>query len=244
MAFLLERNMAPIIQNNINEFLYNIDVCNNNDSLLLAFELPVHYRMIDVAVALVNTGEMNNLYECDSIRQLKNLNSRALDILSTIYVYKKASIHLLKNHLGMGIEEIHKLLDKLIRLKLVIQSSKYTYIVSEWTYILPKRLVSIELKLSKWQEALAQGIYNLKFSDFSFVALDEEQIPHNKNIEKFFIDNNVGLIYVNSNGNVRSPFTPKHNDIIDECMKSFQQIKFVKDIACNTNKWSLITRIE
>lgn len=244
MAFLLERNMTPIIQNNIDNILFNTKISNFSDSILMALELPVHYRMIDVAIALLDSSEAYNLYDCTSLKQLKNLNSKDLDILSMIHAHKKSSIHLLKNYLGIDIGELHKILDKLIKLNLVIKLSKYTYTLSDWTNIFPKKLVSIELKLAKWQEALEQGIYNLRFSDFSFVALDEEQIPHNKNIEKFFIDSNVGLIYVNSNGNVRSPFIPKQNNILDYYMKSFQQIKLLKDIACNNNKWSNITRID
>lgn len=242
MSFLLERNMTPIIQTNIKDLLSNIKISHSDNSLLMALELPVHYRMVDVAVALMDDNNLNKLYECHSLKQIRNLTSRDLDILSMIHAYQKASIHLLKNYLGIDVKEIRRILDKLTKLNLVIRFSKYTYVLSSWVNVLPKRLVSIELKLSKWQEALEQGIYNLKFSDFSFVALDEDQIPRNKNIESYFIDNNVGLIYVNSNGNMYSPFIPKQNNIIDAYMKSFQQIKLLKDIACNTNKWNIISR--
>jgi hypothetical protein len=243
MAFVLEKNMTPVIEEKIHSLLSSVNICSESDDLLYALELPVHYRMIDVAIALVKKDNIRNLNDFDFIKPLRNLNSRTIDVLTVIYAQKSTTLFLIKSNLGMETEEIKKHLIKLMKLKYIEQKSRFTYSITNWIDILPRSMVSIELKLSKWQEALDQGIYNLRFSDYSFVALDEDQIPQNKDIESYFIKSNVGLIYVNSNGNIRPAYIPKENSSIDMHMRSFQQIKMFKDIV-NNKKWSLINKVE
>ena len=79
-----------------------------------------------------------------------------------------------------------------------IDNHKYV-VVKEYEFV-TNNVVAIEAKLKNWKRALFQARRYKKFSDFTYVLLDERYAnPAISNIEEFKI-NNIGLITMNNSG--------------------------------------------
>lgn len=76
--------------------------------------------------------------------------------------------------------------------------------------------ISVELKLSKWKRALEQAKRGRSFANYRFVALDENNA--NAAIENIdeFKKNNVGLILLNSQEEVKFEYYPNRIDPYSE----------------------------
>ncbi|MFB6144283.1 MAG: hypothetical protein ABEJ98_03135 [Candidatus Nanohaloarchaea archaeon] len=71
-----------------------------------------------------------------------------------------------------------------------------------------KTAVAVELKLSKWKKALEQAERSKSYSEYQFVALDEDRIrPAKKNIDKFR-SKNVGLLGIDVQEGWNVHYTP------------------------------------
>lgn len=77
-----------------------------------------------------------------------------------------------------------------------------------------KCLVSVELKLSNFKEALTQAIRYSNYSDFSYIGFPEDKATHinnSKHLQKLK-EENIGLLSVNNSG-VQILFKPQNNKI-------------------------------
>lgn len=239
MSFLLEKNMAPILEGNMKQLLSKFLHTNNNLEAFIAREIPVQYRVVDMAIFISNDETPNMSERKDVWRPFKYLNSTALDILSLFCVYKEVSISRIVKNLYLSPKTINDYLNKLLSHCLIEKISKLKYKATEWINLLPKKMVSIEMKLSNWQGALEQAIFNKRFSEYSFVAIDEDRLPKYTNITKIFAENDIGLISVNNTGKIHISNFPALNKTKNCHLSSFQKLKIVKDIA-NETKWEKI----
>lgn len=227
MDFKLEKEMIPIIKNGLNKyFKFNA----------LAEELPVNHRIVDIVIADI-TFENEHIYK--NKQNLTRLSLSELDVLAMIYIEKNVSIHFLKSRLHMDPTNIKKLyISKFERLGLIRKSSRYKYETTAWANIKVNSIVSIEAKLSNWKEALQQGIDNLSFADYSYVALDESSINTQK-ISEHFKKYNIGLLSVNNNGMVKLVYKSKRNKSPNYSDFAFQRMILCRDIIINKRKWSM-----
>lgn len=239
MSFLLEKNMAPILEHNIQKLLKKVLHSNKNWEAFIGKEVPVQYRVIDMAIVISDENSLNTFENKDFLKPFKYLNSTALDILSLFCVFKEVTISRIVKNLYISPDILKEYLNKLVSLNLIEQISKLKYKATEWINLIPKKMVSIEMKLSNWQEALDQAIFNRKFSEYSFVAIDEDRIPKDKDIVKVFVENDIGLISVNSTGKIHISNLPTLNKTKNCHLSSFQKLKIIKDIV-NDNKWEKI----
>ncbi|NFO15687.1 hypothetical protein FDB34_16185 [Clostridium botulinum] len=240
MAFELEKNMTDILKNNFLAIIKSINTCWYKEQFIYAYEFPVYYRMIDITLASY-CKEYNEFDECKEYQKIiRNLSPNCFNILALMSLKKRTSVSLIKRELLVEDSELKFCLDKLNKLGLVKKVSKYSYQCTEWSVILPQALIAIELKLSRWQEALEQGIFNQRFAEYSFVVLDKERIKINEKIEKLYKENNVGLIYLSSDGLIEFIVRPKKNRNINKYVNQFHKLKILKDFIVNDEKWKQI----
>ena len=237
MSFELEKDMTNVIKDNFLEIAKSVKSCNNRSQLIYSYEFPIYYRMIDVVIATY-CKEYNSFEECKYYeRSIRKLSSKCFGILTLIGLKKKASISLIKKELLIERNKITTCLDKLCDAGLIEKVSKYSFRVTDWNILIPKEFIAIELKLTKWQEALEQGIFNQRFAEYSFVVLDGEKVHTTERIEECYKEKNVGLIYLKSNGNIDIRVIPKKNKDIDKYINQFHKIKMLKDFVINDKKW-------
>lgn len=237
MPFELEKYMSSLTINNVSRIYKN--VFNKGQCIIYGYEIPVYYRNIDIVLSDINVNCLKSVFKIDN---LKKVNMRCLDILAYIYTCKKVSKFSIMKGLVIKRDELEKYLELLVDENLIKKVSKFSYSLESWDKIIPQKTISIELKLSKWQEALEQAIFNLKFSNYSFVILDEDKI----NIEKMneiineYKKNNIGLALLNSNGKMLIKYYPKKNKNIDKYINNYYKIKILKEYLSNQGKWKEI----
>jgi hypothetical protein len=71
--------------------------------------------------------------------------------------------------------------------------------------------ISVELKLSKWKDALNQAKRGSSFTQYQYVAIDEDHVKKAKNQISHFIDSNVGLLSIDSDGECTFHYRPERN---------------------------------
>lgn len=233
--FGLEKDMTPVITSNL---VTISDAISTEPEIAFAYELPVKYRLIDIAVVYA----LPERERIESFKSLTNINGILIDVLSVICSYPQVTINRLKKELFMGHEEVQIHLNKLIKYNLVQQVSRLSYQATEWVDLRNLGIISIELKLCNWKEALEQAEYNLLFSDFSYVALDKARITE-KNLISHFKGRNVGLLSVNGNGEIEPLLTPKKNKKFDKRMYIAQRIRILQDMI-SKQKWQHIKKQE
>lgn len=238
MAFKLEKDMTQLIINSMDQFTKNIK--NDATKYIYACEVPISYRMIDMVIADF-CEDYNAIDECIYYeKMIKRLSSKCFAILSFITTRDKISIATLQKTFLMDRNELIECLDKLCLYKLIKKVSKFSYSVEEWSTLIPKELIAIELKLSRWQEALGQGYFNQRFAEYSYVILDKDKIKDDTNIINEYRNKNVGLIYLDNNCNIEIVYKPKKNKNIDKYDNSYYKIKALKDFVSNRDKWNEI----
>lgn len=238
--FALEKQMTPIVANSLGRLSTVLSKPLTKPNAVVALELPVKYRMIDIAIAYALPDSFNNQ---NNLLPFKYLNGYGIGILSLFCVYSKVSIQKMKNELLLEKDIIEKYINKFLRSNLIVQVSKQTYKATEWKSLQKLGLISIELKLCNWKEALEQAEFNLAFSDFSFVALDRSRITNSKEIIPFFKEKNIGLLTVSNNGEMEPLFIPKKNLNYDKQLYVAQRIKIMQDLVLQ-QKWQTITESE
>lgn len=231
--FALEKDMTPIVTNNA----IRLTQITNSLKSAVALELPVKYRMIDIAIAYELPDNLNNTTD---LKPFKYLNGCGIGILSLFVSYPKVSLQKMRSELLLEIDVLEKYIQKFLRNNLIIQISKQTYAATEWKFHYNNLgLISIELKLNNWKEALEQAEFNLQFSDFSFVALDKSRIINSKEMLPFFKEKNIGLLSVSCEGTVETLFTPKKNRKFNRQLYVSQRIKLMQDLVSN-QKWKML----
>lgn len=238
MGFQLEKDMTKMIKENLTDIIKVIKKNYNKNEYIYACEFPVYYRMIDITVARFYK-EYNNFDECIHYEKLlKNISAQCFGILTNICLEKKISISSLEKRLLLDRKQLIDSINKLSKLGLIEKVSKYSYSAGEWVNILPSELIAIELKLSRWQEALEQGIFNQRFAEYSYVILDEDRLKITNKILDSYRDNNVGLMLLNCNGEIKTIHKAKRNKNIDKYENKYYKIKILKDFVTNIDKWN------
>lgn len=232
MSFELEKYMTRNIEDKKHIILDNIKLKNDYFYKAFAKEVPFDYRIIDIVMALSN-------YKIDEneIKYIKYLNTIDIDLLSFIACNSKISMKRLGKMTGINDFELKKILAKLEKKKLIKKVSNYSYSIENGILkFIPQILISYELKLYNWNEALEQGIYNKRFSEYSFVILDKSRVYENKKIKFIYKENNVGLMFLDEEDNIEVINMPRVNKEINKYDNMRQKIKFLKD-SLNNKKW-------
>lgn len=139
----------------------------------------------------------------------KSLNSVDLKILFYIQTNKKLTIDMIKEILGYSIDVIQSTLEKLLQCKLiwVSKDKKSVKSVDLNKYCRISKIIAIEAKIDKWQDAIRQANNNIWFATESYVMMNKTNCSPDimENCRK------QGLGIITINGEIRKILNSKCN---------------------------------
>ena len=146
----------------------------------------------DIVVAEFNTIPQ---LQWNSIRN--SLTATDIKILFYIQTRGASEVFDLQKTLGFSKELLHKSLLKLRECGLVHLSSQYTNVrpVSLKSYCRVNKVISIEAKIDKWNEAIRQAGNNIWFSTESYILMNKASCSDS--IQKACHERGIGIILVN-----------------------------------------------
>lgn len=125
------------------------------------------------------------------------INATDLKILYYIHCQKHITLQELSKKLAYTPEEVHRSIQRLANANLIYLSKSGTSVrnraLSKYCPI--KRIIAIEAKLDKWNEAIVQAEHNIWFATESYVLLNKEKCSFT--ILDRCKDKGIGVILVN-----------------------------------------------
>jgi hypothetical protein len=115
-------------------------------------------------------------------------------ILAYLRAVGKARLETIAERMGTSPEKLSPRLYTLVDAEAVQTSAETFFLSPSWRQILPE-IITIEVKVSKWQRAIEQAARNRIFAHRSFVALPDKVAKRVRN-EPVFTDLGIGLISV------------------------------------------------
>src|SRR5690554_4605160 len=118
MSFKLEKEMLPVMNNNLKSFLTELQYFNESDIKLKATELPDSYRIIDMVITGIELkADKENLENLK--RNLKYLDFVSLSLLAEFCINSSLSIHYINKFYSSDKASSDIILDKLEKLDLI-----------------------------------------------------------------------------------------------------------------------------
>ncbi len=92
--------------------------------------------------------------------------------------------------------KISPLLSELVKDRTIVLTREDKYTLSYEVALIEAEVIAIEAKLTKWREALNQGMRYKQFADKVIVAMDADGAPRSPDALELFSDSNIGLCAV------------------------------------------------
>ncbi len=231
MSFRFEKDMTSLLLKNMND-LFNKFELNNFEKYMVRAEHPVHARIIDLFIFTWEKEFEKNEF-LDFKNQLEKLEAMDLAILSIFTYSKTTSVRKITNMLYIEYLQAKHVLDKLVTNGYLCKVSNYSYCaVNDWIRFVPRDSISIELKKSKWKEALGQGVSNKNISDYSIVILDEDELPKRKEIESYFSSEKITMFTIKEDGQLFAKVKQKRSNAF-HYFNSYEKLRILKKIDVN-----------
>ncbi len=138
---------------------------------------------------------------------LSNVQMTDAQILAYLRAVGKARLETIADRMGTSPRKLSGRLSCLVDAEAVKTSSNVFSLSPLWRQILPE-IITIEVKVSKWQKAIEQAARNRIFAHLSFVALPEKVVQRVRR-EPVFGELGIGLISVGDNGAVKVVRKPR-----------------------------------
>lgn len=157
-------------------------------------EFSAGYGIADIVGIRYDCRKLKSRVDCGLKKPVSNI--RELSILEAFQEKSPLTVDVLAKKIGLSDSYIKQVLLKSLVGKGYLEKhgNEYTLIaeISSFTNL----VVSVEAKLTKWRDALAQAKRYQHFSNIVFVALPQQTV---KRIERdLFKKNNIGVLSVNS----------------------------------------------
>jgi len=186
-----------------------------NAGLLVRAEFVTPWGICDLVGARLNAVNVARRLDLRQNRAIGSI-TRALVLLQIPDVKSKRSISLerLRERVGTGIDSnvLHDDVERLVADRFVVRTARGSLRKLNGWLPLQDRLVAVELKLSRVEEAMVQARSNLGFADESYVAFPAEQakrIAANRDRWSTYFAAGVGLLAVTPKScRVLIPATP------------------------------------
>lgn len=121
-------------------------------------------------------------------------NVRELSILSLFQKNNPAAVEVLAGQIGLSVSYVKQKLLKSLVEKGVVQREGKKYQLVKDIFSYADAVISVEAKLTKWRDALAQAKRYQHFANKVYVALPDDTV---KRIDRdLFIENNIGVLSV------------------------------------------------
>ncbi len=129
---------------------------------------------------------------------LANIELSDAQILAYLRAVGKARLETIAQRMGTSPKKLSDRLTCLVEASAIETSSNTFSLSPPWRQILPE-IITIEVKVSKWQRAIEQAARNRIFAHLSFVALPEK-IAQRVRTQASLGDLGIGLISVSEDG--------------------------------------------
>lgn len=129
---------------------------------------------------------------------LANIELTDAQILAYLRAVGKARLETIAQRMGTSPKELSDRLSSLVDAAAIETSSNTFSLAPPWRQILPE-IITIEIKISKWQRAIEQAARNRIFAHLSFVALPEK-VAQRVRTEALLVELGIGLISVSEDG--------------------------------------------
>jgi DNA-binding Lrp family transcriptional regulator len=131
---------------------------------------------------------------CPQVFALANAELTDAQILAYLRAVGKARLETIAERMGTSPKKLRNRLSCLVDAEAIEISSNSFSLSPLWRQILPE-IITIEVKVSKWQKAIEQAARNRIFAHLSFVALPGA-VAHRVRTEPRLRDLGIGLISV------------------------------------------------
>jgi hypothetical protein len=202
-------------------------------SLMVKREFPTPWGICDLVGCSLNERRVQRRLSLGQRKPLRSqLRVHLLSLIPDRSSRRAVSLDELHRHFG-GYLDRHRIgeeLDRLIADRFVEQVGGHLYARHDCWMPLHKRLVAVELKLARTDDAFAQAVNNLGFADESYVALPAQRARRLAKSESrsAFTKRGIGLLAVGGAG-CRTvlkarPVRHAHSPIQDYCVERFWQM--------------------
>lgn len=210
-----------------------------NCSYAVTTELPAAYRIIDIMIATlpIAWNKENLTYFASKLRPL---TLQSLMVLERIFTFGRISKMKLASELYIDQETLEKkYLSFLENLGLVTKVTAFSYEITKWVDFSPSEIISIELKLYRWKEAIEQAVFNMRFADQVYVAFPKEMFDRFKKEMKTIQHTGIGLIVVANNGHAKVKVRAKNNSQKKCVDRGLQKLRILRDLVLLDNRWEI-----
>jgi hypothetical protein len=187
-----------------------------NQGLMIKNEFPTPWGICDLVGCSLNKNKVKHRLRLKQTRAIgSQLRVHLLSLIPDKNHHKSINLKELHGHFGKFLdpERVEKEVARLTRDRFVQKTESGSYIKVNGWLPLHKRLVAVELKLSRVNDAFLQAVNNLGFADESYVALPTERaklLVRGKS-RNAFEDKGIGVVAVGvSECRVLLKSAPKH----------------------------------
>lgn len=183
----------------------------------------------------------------------KKITSTDLKILYYIHCKKRITLNDLSADLGFSYEEVRKSFHRLFKSKMIYLSKdgKVARKKALSKYCAIKRIIAIEAKLDKWNEAIIQAEHNIWFATETYILLNKEKCsPATLDSCR---ENGIGVILFNGSANTVLKSAKRNFPVSYASLQFnewlfryvcftrwlFQQVFFYAVQWCSTNEYEL-----
>lgn len=178
--------------------------------VVLMTEIQKKWNLSIISREIKSGNNIADLVFIDEIkRDFVMFEEYFLSYFYVTHVYKKESLSL--ESLNVNDETKGRIIDFLVKLEekgYVSRTGKDSYQIKNDIPFNSSKITAVEAKLYDWKKALKQAKNYLKYADFSYVAVDAS--IKNKVNKDLFINNNIGLIFVD-NEDIEISYIPIRN---------------------------------
>lgn len=177
-SFRFEAHLIDIVFANMNVFL------PREKEIVASKEVEIGAGRVDIVLAAPNMDQLIAGFESRDFSKQQVVGKPAV-ILNKLFYERPLKTLTIGKKAGLDIKSTRIILDELTTMGLVHQYSSETFVRTLLSRQFNK-VVSIEGKLSNWQNALAQAYRNKLFSMYSYVVMDAKHVaPALKGIARF-----------------------------------------------------------
>ena len=159
--------------------------------LWVAGSLPIGAGLPDLIVVSYNP----------EVVALANVEMGSAEILAYLRVVTRARLHTIVERVARPRTTIVRCLDSLLEVKAVVYGADVFSLNPVWRSILPE-IMTVEVKVKNWRDAVAQAARNKVFAHRSFVALPH-RLAARVRTEPIFRRLGIGVLAANEAGEVR-----------------------------------------
>lgn len=183
MHFRLEKHLRDTLCKNwINRF-------DDNCSSVYRVEVPVGRLVPDVVIVKTNTKPRHDLWP-------KGFSYQHSVIVWLLRSFRKLRLKTIADKVYDNPDRTERLISPLLKSGALDKNGNGAYFLSEELLNLDAKVISVEVKLKRWRDALKQAKEYKEFSDMSIVAMDASIATGNTPIRNHFISEGIGLYAV------------------------------------------------